>query len=289
MPPTPIPFPNWTPAEGLVPLTVSEGVELAARLPVTPYYVVCYGGLRAGLDRAFVSGDRSDPDAVIVQHRLSPQEPEYFGRDPEAGWRILARIPGWTCVNASAPDAEALAKIFARELPEPFRPIGDLFYTLESPPTAPANPAVRLAGPADVPLLERFDAPVWGSSYRTFEEIVTDGIVAIAIEEGRVVSVALLTATNGRFGDVGVHTLEPFRRRGYSAAAASWVAREVQARGITPIWSTGSHNLASQRVAAKVGFQPVGRWAYLVSDHLEAAGGYRPDYGRKTHAAMQTP
>ncbi len=271
-----MPFPEWSPVKGLTPLTPPESFELAARLPVTPYYVVCCGGLRPGIDRAFVAGTRSDPDAVIVQHRSAPHEPEYFGRDPEAGWRILSRIPGWTCLNGSTPDMARFAEIFARETSLSFRQIGDLFYTLETPPTPHPNPVVRLANLPDIPLLQRYDSTVWGNSYRTFDEMVTEGVVAVAIDEGRVVSVALLTASNGRFGDVGVHTQERYRQRGFSTAAAGLVAREVQARGITPIWSTGSHNLASQRVAAKLGFRPFGRWEYLVCDDLQATGGYRP-------------
>jgi len=273
--PTPVPYKEWAPVPGLTPLTESESRELAATLPVTPYFVVCYSGLHRGLDRAFVSGPVQHPEAVIVQHRSSPEEPEYFGKNPEAGWAILSRIPGWTCVNGSTEDMAQFGEILAREVPLPFRQIGDLFYTLETPPIPHPNPAVRLLGLPDIPLLQRYEPAVWGNSYRTFEEMLTHGVVAAAIVDGRIVSVALLSANNGRFGDIGIHTLEPYRRRGFSGATASLVAREVQARGIRPIWSTGSHNLASQRVAVKVGFRPIGRGEYLVFDGLKDHG-YRP-------------
>jgi GNAT superfamily N-acetyltransferase len=273
--PTPVPLPEWVPVPGLTPLTPSESSELAATLPVTPYFVICYAGLHRGLDRAFAVGPPSDPEAVIVQHRLEPQEPEYFGRDPEAGWRLLSRIPGWTCLNGSTEDMSEFGRIFAREMSVPFRQLGDLFYTLETPPRSHPNPSVRLLGTADIPLLRNYPPKVWGNSYRTFEEMLTEGVVGGAIVDGHVVSVAVLSANNGRYGDIGIHTLEPYRRRGYSTAAASLVAREVQSRGITPIWSTGSDNVASQRVAAHVGFRPAGRGEYLVFDGLGDSG-YRP-------------
>lgn len=272
MSPTPIPYPEWTPAKGLTPITAAHSVELAESLPIDPYHVILYGGLHRALDRAFVSGSIRDPDAAIVQHPLSPTEPEFIGRDPEAGWKILSRLPGWTSLNGSTEDMARFAKIFGREMSLPFRQFGDLFYILEAPPTPHPHPAVRLLGIPDVPLLEQFGPAVWGNSYRTFEEMVTEGAAAGAIVDDRLVSVALVSAQNPRYADVGVHTLEPYRRRGFSSAAASLVAQELQGRGIVPIWSTGSHNVASQAVALKVGFRPIGRGEYLVFDGLGPAG-----------------
>ena len=286
--PTPVPLPEWVPVPGLAPLTPSESFELAATLPVSPFFVICYAGLRRGLDRAFAVGPPSDPEAVIVQHRLAPEEPEYFGRNPETGWNLLSRVPGWTCLNGSIEDMREFGRIFARDMSVPFRPLDDLFYTLETAPRSHPDPAVRLLGIADIPLLRNYPPKVWGNSYRTFEEMLTEGVVGGALVDRRIVSIATLTATNGRYGDIGIHTLEPYRGRGFSTAAASLVAREVRARGITPIWSTGGDNVASQRVATQVGFRPVGRWEYLVFDGFGEAG-YRPSYGKKTHAAIQTP
>src|SRR5579859_3171122 len=273
--PTPVPYRDGSPVDGLTPLSERERLELAGALPVTPQSVIAYAGLRRGLDRAFVVGPPRDPEAVIVQHRGSPREPEYFGRDPEAGWSLLSRIPGWTSLNGSTEAMAGFEEIFARKVPLPFRRVGDLFHTLEGPPVPHPDPAVRLLGLSDIPVLSRFEPEAWGNSYRTFEEMVTDGVVAAALVEGRIVSVALLSAQNARFGDIGVHTLAPFRRRGFSTAAASLVAGAVRARGLVPIWSTGRHNLASRRVAAKVGFRPAGEGVYLVFDGL-AKSGFRP-------------
>ena len=274
--PTPIPYPEWTPVEGLEQLTPSEGFALAATLPVTPYFVIPYAGLRRGLDRAFVSGSHTNPEAVILQHRSDPAEPEYLGRNIEAGWSLLSRIPGWVCLNGLAEDMHRFAEIFTRHLRLPFHRVGDLFSTLENSPRPHPNPAVRLLGPSDIPLLGRFGANVWGNSYRTFEEMLTEGAVAGGFVEGRLISVSILSAQNGRYADVGVHTLEPYRRRGLSSAAAALVAGEAQVRGFVPIWSTGSDNFASRRVAAKLGFLPYGQCEYLVFDGLKGAGGYRP-------------
>jgi hypothetical protein len=274
--PTPVPYPAWAPVQGVVPLSRTEAADLAETLPVTPFNVLPYAGLHRGLDRVFVAGSRTDPDAIVMEHCGTPGEPEFLGRDPEAGWSLLSRIPDWTCLNGTTEELARFPEIFAREALGPVRHLGDLFYTLETAPAAHAHPAVRLLKVADIPLLREYPPQVWGNSYRTFEEMVNEGAIAGAVEYGRLIAVALVSATNPRFADIGVHTIESHRRRGLSTAAAALVAEVVRARGLTPIWSTGGHNLASQRVALKVGFRPAGQGEYLILDQLKKTGGFRP-------------
>jgi GNAT acetyltransferase-like protein len=276
MPPTPIPTPGFRPVKGLTPLSKSEMKLLAEQVPKTPFFVVTWAGLRRGMHRAFVAGGTTDPSAVIIQHASQPREPEYFGRDPEAGWALLSQIPGWDCVCGSTTDVALLEPILAREVPYPPRRLGDLFYTLEGPPKRFEHPAVRRLGLPDIPMLERAEPSVRGGGYATFEEMLTEGAAAAGVVDTKVVALALLTSDNGRYADIGVQTLEPWQRQGMSSAAVTLVAEEVQARGMVPIWSTGEHNLASQRVAEKVGFRPYGRGEYLVFDELRRQGGYLP-------------
>lgn len=275
MSPTPIPFRGWPPAGGLSPLRPEQARALAERLPITPFFVLSYAGLFRGLDRAFVSGPASDPDAVIVQHRICPTEPVYFGRDPDAGWALLSRLSGWDCLVGASEDMNRFAEIFRREVSVPFRAVGDLHYTLERPALPHADPSVRLLGPADIPLLQRTADTLPVGGYSTYEELLTEGVVAGAVHAGGLVALSVAGLSNPRYSDIGVDTFEPYRRRGLSSAATYLVARELQSRGQVPVWSTGSHNVASQRVAAKVGFQPYGRLEYLVFDGLKPAG-YRP-------------
>jgi GNAT acetyltransferase-like protein len=289
MPPTPVPYKEWAPAAGISPLSEAEGIRLAETLPVTPNFTIVYSGLREGIDRAFVAGPLENPRAVIVQHRSVPTEPDFFGPDAEAAWSLLSRIPGWDCVVGSTEDIARLTPILERELRLPPRALGDLYYILETPPRPQAHPSVRLLGVEDVPLLERAGAEMAIGGYRTYEEVVTKGVVAAAVVDGRIVARADNSASNRRYADIGVKTLEPFRRQGLSSAATHLVALELQKRGLVPIWSTGSHNVASQGVALKVGFRPNGRGEYVIFDALRPGGGFRPGQGRKTHAAMHTP
>lgn len=249
---------------------------LADRLPVTPQFVIPYAGLRRGRDRVFVAGPAEVPDAVVDEHWGTPGEPEVWGSDPEAAWRILSRLPGWFCVNGTADAVRQLQPVLERELRLAGREVGDLFYVLDRAPVAQDCPAARRLTLSDLGLLKEYVPPVWGNSYATLEELLTTGTVAGAVEDGRLVAVAVESARNPRYADVGVHTLAEFRRRGYSTAAAALVASALQAQGLTPIWSTGSSNRASQRVAEKVGFHRIEAGAYLVFDDLQRSGGYRP-------------
>jgi RimJ/RimL family protein N-acetyltransferase len=276
MPPTPLPYRPWPGTCRIPPLTEAEGIELAERLPDSPYFVLQYGYLRHGVARAFVAGSLRDPEAVIVQGQASPGEPGYFGRNPEAGWALLSHIPGWFCVIAPTEDMNGLLPIMERELRLPYHWLGDLHYTLEEAPRAYQHPLVRLLDVPDIPRFQHAPPQIQPGGYRTYEEALTEGSAAAAIIDDRIVALADNSASNRRYSDIGVFTLEPYRRRGLSSAAVYLVAQAVRARGRTPIWSTGSDNLASQRVAAKVGFQPYGRMEYVIFDRLKENGGYRP-------------
>ena len=55
-----------------------------------------------------------------------------------------------------------------------------------------------------------------------------------------------------------------WREKGFATAAASRVAQEIQAKGKVPAWSCGEDNIASLRVAQKLGFTEVGRRTYVI-------------------------
>ena len=99
--------------------------------------------------------------------------------------------------------------------------------------------------------------------FATFEDLLTDGVAAGAVVEGSLVALAHTNAMTTRYGDIGVATDELWRGKGFASSAASIVARRIQERGRTPVWSAGEGNAASLRVAAKLGFVEVSRRVYL--------------------------
>ncbi len=55
---------------------------------------------------------------------------------------------------------------------------------------------------------------------------------------------------------IGIQTVPEYQRRGVATATAARFIEHALARGIRPHWECNTHNLASLRVAEKLGFEP---------------------------------
>lgn len=55
--------------------------------------------------------------------------------------------------------------------------------------------------------------------------------------------------------EIGITTLEKYRKKGYASEACSRCVQEILNQGKIPLWSTGVQNTASQKLAEKVGFK----------------------------------
>jgi predicted GNAT family acetyltransferase len=77
------------------------------------------------------------------------------------------------------------------------------------------------------------------------------------------VAVASTWAVSEKYADISVVTAAPWRGRGLATASAGLIATGIQRSGRVPVWSTGEHNVASLRVARKLGFEEVGRLTYV--------------------------
>ena len=124
------------------------------------------------------------------------------------------------------------------------------------------DPAVRELTADDIGLLEAFEMD--GTDFGGLSVLLNEGTVAAAVVDGKIVGSAHTTAQTDRYADIGVGTNEQWRRRGFATAAASTVARRIQKSGRIPVWSCGEDNLASLRVAQKLGFKEVSRLAYVI-------------------------
>ncbi len=242
-----------------------EGIDQEGRMALadalgdTPETTIAVHRLRNGFCRAYVAGDPAHFRGAIVQEDFCADEPMGFGSDPEVLWDLLKSVEGWDCVNVSAECAEALGQIIQRETGRKVKYYGDVYHVLSKPVADFQNEAVRLLTLDDQDLLENDD---FDSSPVSLDE----GLVAGAIAAGRLVAIARASARTNRYADMGVHTKEGWRCRGFVTAAASIVAKRVQEAGQTPIWSAGEDNFASLRVAEKLGFNEVSRRTYVIKD-----------------------
>jgi len=241
---------------------------LADALGDTPETVISVSALRRGLCRAYVAGDPASFDGAIIQVNFLPGEPAGFGSDPEVLWDLLQGVQGWDCVDVAPECATVLGEIIEREMGVPVRYYGDIYHILSKPVLNFRNGAVRQLTLEDIKLLESAPAEVQGCGFGSSYGLLSEGIVACAIESGEIMAIAHTSARTERHADIGVVTLKEWRGRGFATDAASIVAKRVQEAGQIPVWSTGEDNISSLRIAQKLGFTEVSRSTYVIPEKV---------------------
>ena len=218
---------------------------LAAILGDTAVTVITAARLQQGMCRAYVSrtgglsysniGEYASA-AVLVFDAFCPEEPIGFGMDADALWTLLKRQQGWSCVNVNAECAEALGKRIAAETGQTIRYYGDVCHALLEPVRAYSNETVRLLTAADVSLLSHAPEEVQGNGYKTAMDMVTKGIAAAAIIEGKIVAIAHIYAET------------PYMP---TSAFRPW--RRGAAKGLPPPLHPSSPNASKRRVKSRLG------------------------------------
>ncbi|MGO8946574.1 MAG: GNAT family N-acetyltransferase [Ktedonobacterales bacterium] len=225
--------------------------------------VISVHQLRRGLCHAYIIGRPHHFDAVILQSSGST-ELRGFGHDASALYELLRVIPHWSCVDVAPESAHALGQLIEQQLGITVRYYADLHHALKRPVVPCHSAAVRQLAPSDISLLETAPEEVRPAGFETMHALLTEGIVAAALIEGRFVACAYTSARSRDYADLAVATLEPWRNRGFARSAAALVAQKVQEAGQIPVWSTGEDNAASLRVAETLGFTKATALTYVI-------------------------
>ncbi|MCX6050018.1 MAG: GNAT family N-acetyltransferase [Chloroflexi bacterium] len=229
-------------------------------LPDRPGPLIGLHVIQTGHGRGFV--DRwPDPRAVLVE---TAQNMALSG-DPTALQPDDLRIhaPGFVeaadnfvpLLRAAFPDLVARDRII---------------YALVGKPqfSLPTNFTVRQLGPTDAQALQKLSdesswiSKTWGGP----DGLAASGYAWGAFANDQLAAVANIFFLGDHYEDIGVATEPQFRGYGLSGACAGALCEEIQARGHTPCWSTSPDNLASKRVAEKLGF------TWQRNDYLYVAG-----------------
>ncbi len=245
-------------------LDSGDFAELADTLGDTPETVVAVHLLRKKLCKAFVAGSPTSFSAAIVQGHFDPEEPRGFGTEARALWELLQLVEGWDCIGVNRQCAKPLGDMIEKSNGIKVRYYGDVYHSLTRPVQLFTSEYVRELTTQDRNLIASAPIEIQGSGYEDMEIMLSEGIVAGAIDAGRLVSIAHTSGVTDLHGEIGVGTLEPWRKMGLCSAAASIVSNRLQKEGRVPVWSTGEDNFASLRVAAKLGFQEVSRRTYVI-------------------------
>ena len=238
---------------------------LADSIGETPESVIPVHLLRRGLCRAVVDGSPWRPRAAIVQAHALRSEPTGFGDDPARLWSLLGMLDGWEYLNVSLGVGPSLAALAERDTSRPSQLYEEIYFTLDRPAPGVRHPSVRRLTAADIPMMEAATEALGMGDWRygSAAMLIADGFAAGAIVDGTLVAVAITAAHGERYADIGIVTREDWRNRGLATAAAAFICTDIQAAGLIPVWGTGWDNLASQQVAAKLGFQEVSRRVYV--------------------------
>jgi GNAT superfamily N-acetyltransferase len=132
-----------------------------------------------------------------------------------------------------------------------------VIFTLATPPPAVAASAeVRRLSHADTSALEGLDADLgWISSTSGGPAaLAASGYAWGAFVDGGLAALACTFYVGERYEEIGVVTEPAFRGQGLSGACAAALCQDIQARGRLACWNTSPDNIASIRVAEKLGF-----------------------------------
>lgn len=212
--------------------------------------------------KAYAIGEPESLDAVVIQSDSLPVEPSGLGHNAQGLWNLLKYLDNWSAVNVSPAVSTQLGALIKSDTGKRVSYYGDVYHTLTGPAPVIDDSAVRQLTSNDIGLLEA--AGVDGTDFGGLSVLLNEGSVAAAVVDGQIVGSAHTTAQTDRYADIGVGTDERWRRCGFATSAASIVARRIQESGRIPVWSCGEDNMASLRVAQKLGFTEVSRLTYVI-------------------------
>lgn len=239
------------------PIGKEERHLLAEALGDTPETAISVHLLRRGLCCAFIGDEPSE--AVIVQNETSPGDVYAFGVSPDAIQELLESATGWRRISAPGPVARLLGPAIEQQAGVTVNYETTVYHTLKNPVVDYRDTAVRRLSVQDAHLLEAAPQHLQIGAFGDIRALAEDGIVASAIVDGEIVTIAHTSAITDRHADIGVMTLDPWRGRAFATAAASLVAAEAQRAGLVPVWTTMDDDFASIRIAEKLGFAEVSR------------------------------
>jgi RimJ/RimL family protein N-acetyltransferase len=148
-------------------------------------------------------------------------------------------------------------------------------YQLEDlrPISTPVGAEIRRLEAADAPAMASLSPEsnwvikTWGG----VSAAAHSGMAWGAFVEGKLVSIACPFFVGIQYEDLGVATEPAYRGRGLSAACTYSLVQDVLRRGKRVSWNTSTDDMASKRVAEKVGFR------FARTDRLFVIGVEIPD------------
>jgi GNAT superfamily N-acetyltransferase len=248
-------------------LLKTEELEIfIAALDEKPEHTVSIHQLRNDLAQAWVLGKPDDFQAAIVRWSGLPEYPLAFGEDATAIWHILRTLQNWEQIQISQTVAPQLSAVMQAELNTPIAQSNLLYFTQKAPLTIPPHDesvTIRILTESDIDIVKATPMDAQPLILKTLEATLRDEVVAGTIVDDRLIGFSESRAAD-KHVELGVHVDEDWRKRGIASAMAGLLIQHFQATNLKIIWATDEDNLASRRVAAKLGFQEFSRRVFLI-------------------------
>lgn len=202
--------------------------------------------------------DRAENPTTLIG--LFPKDFFVWGDLSHSGVKpLLARARG---IGPDSPGLEAILQEVWPEGHERLPSIGHR-HTGHIPEAAlPTGFRVEAIAPVNLALLceiwPEYAAGNTIGDFHDYDDFFRHSYGYMAIDEttGRCVSCCAALSVSRERADHGLDTLPDYERRGLATAVSLATVREGLRRGLRPVWWTEVSNLASRRVAEKVGFEP---------------------------------
>jgi RimJ/RimL family protein N-acetyltransferase len=194
-------------------------------------------GLSAGGPPAFVARDADSGQVTVVGCPVHDLIQAAAGRAREI-WTVPENAE-WTAAALPSWKREA-ATIHVLSAPEQVRAV--------PPGTVRPLGAHELATIPEIPAALRNELLAQArAGTRIMATVVVD----------RPVAFCYAGSVTERWWDVSIDTLEPYRRQGYAAQCVAASIDQMAPAGKHPVWGALESNVASARLAARLGFRPV--------------------------------
>lgn len=161
-------------------------------------------------------------DMAVREAVAAPQARELLAGAEAEPW-LTPLLPGWTSERATI-----------------WRP-GDLML--------PDDESARIV---DLATIERF--PIDPELLGELREAAGETEIAASFVGHRPVAFCYASAVTETLWDVGIDTVEAFRRQGHARRVAAFMIRRMAQRGLRTVWCALASNPASWRLAQSLGF-----------------------------------
>ncbi len=214
------------------------------------------------------------PRWIETRSMLLSGQGEVLGLDETNQLSFVVRCSEGELVSVvGLPEAEAIREAVSRNENKGavLAPPENTPYVARALPDWKNSPAVihLLYDNAKLPLapekmvrgIEAFEIDVIGDLppdlKKELETAAKCSLVVAAFIEDRPVSFCYVAAETETLWDISIDTLAEYRQHGYAALCVAYLVDYMRKLGKQPVWGAEVANVASMRLAAKLGFVPV--------------------------------